>query len=204
MSKTWAPQFTKNDFQIIQEKNVYSGYCPVKEYQIKYKLFEGGWSKSLVRELVIRPQAAAVLLYDPIKDKIVLVEQLRIGALHLPDSPWILEIVAGLIDENETPTLAAHREALEESGCTIQKLIPVMQYLVTPGISDEKVHIFCGIISTPETGRCHGVVEDGEDIKMHVFDTQDVFDLLNTGQIQNAPTIIALQWLQLNLTRSFW
>lgn len=198
MTKSWVPQFTHQDVEVLDEKEVYSGYCPIKEYKLRFRLFQGGWSHTVVRERILRPSAAAVLLYDPHTDQVVMIEQIRMGALALPNSPWILEIVAGLIDLGETPETTAKRESIEEAGCTIESLIHICTYLVSAGISDEQTTVYCGLIQAPKHGGLHGLLEDGEDIKVHVLFAEEVFELLKQGKISSASAVIAVQWLALN------
>lgn len=200
MSKAWEPEFSHQDYHIIEEEKRYSGYCPVTRYSLDFKLFNGGRSHVVQRELVVRPEVAAVLLYDPTQDAVILIEQIRVGALEDPKSPWILDVVAGQIDEGENAETAAHREAMEEAGCVIESLVPICHYWVSPGISNEKTFIYCGITKARKTGEVYGLQHDGEDIKIHVLKAQDSFILLQQGKICSASAVIALQWLELNRT----
>jgi ADP-ribose pyrophosphatase len=147
---------------------------------------------------VIRAPAAAVLLYDPDTDLVILIEQFRIGAIKDPNSPWLLEIVAGVVDDEEPYEQCARREASEEAGHSIDILIHIIDYWVSAGTSNEKVSIFCGLVKANPSGTLHGVREEGEDIKIHTLPSKDAFTLVHTGKVANAPAIIALQWLELN------
>lgn len=198
MTRHWTPEFTHEGLEIISKQRVYDGYCPIDEYRFRFRSFRGGFSNIVKRELILRPKVAAVLLYDPKKDKVVMIEQIRVGAFQYKDSPWILEIVAGIVDPGETMIEAAHREANEEAGLKINKLIHVCDYLVSPGISDEETHIFCGFVDAVEGLSFHGLIDDGEDIKVHVLTSKEVFLLLKQGNITSASAVIAVQWLELN------
>lgn len=198
MGQSWEPEFGPKDYRIIAEQPLYSGYCSIKRYSLAYKLFDGGMSHSIERELISRPPAAAVLLFDPKQDALIMIEQLRVGALNDPRGPWLLEIVAGLIDAGESPEETAKREAMEEAGCEISSLKLICQYWVSPGISNEKTHVFCGITRAEKSGRGFGLIHDGEDIKVHIMPSKDVLSLLHAGKITNASTVIALQWFELN------
>jgi len=197
MIKDWVPQYTQNDLQIVKELEVYPGYLLVKQFQIKFRLFEGGMSHVVHRELLFRPPAAVVLLFDSKLDQVVMIEQIRMGAIQ-DESPWILELVAGVIDDGENPEFTAHREAEEEAGCVLLSLIPICTYLVSPGISTEKTFVYCGMVDSPSGGTFHGLAEDGEDIKVHVLKREMAYQLVTEGKITSASAIIALQWLQLN------
>lgn len=197
MSTEWAPYFTAKDFTILSERDAYSGYCAVKQFRFQFSIFAGGVSHPVEREMVCRPPAVAVLLYDPDTEKVVMIEQFRTGAME-ETSPWILEIVAGMVDPGETPESTAFRETFEETGCTLLSLTPICTFLVSPGISNEKTYIYYGRVKTPKGGDFHGLLDDGEDIKVHVFPKEVVFDLLKKGKITSASAVIAIQWLQIN------
>jgi ADP-ribose pyrophosphatase len=199
MAQSYVPELKHKDVDILQENELCNGYIPVKEYKLRYRLFEGGWSPVLTRELIMRPNAAAVLLYDPEEDKVVLIEQFRMGALDEKESPWVLDIVAGLVDEQETAEIAAFREAKEEASLSIQTLIPICRYLVSVGISNEKTNIYCGLIKIDHQAKpFHGLKEDGEDIQVHIMSVSNALHLLQEGKIMAASAVIALQWLAIN------
>lgn len=198
MHKPWVPQFTLKNVAISKEEVVFSGHCQVTQFELQFSLFEGGMSKTVPRELIYRPSAVAVLLYDPVSDKVVLVEQFRIGAIREAGSPWLLEIVAGVPDPDESVEAAVYREVTEETGCTVLSLIPICGYFTSPGISAEKIFIYCGYVKAPEIGGNHGLVEEGEDIRVCVLETEEAFKLLRDGKIVSSPAVIALQWLKIN------
>lgn len=198
MRMSWAPQFHLKDVVLLQKENVFNGYCQITQFKLQFPLFEGGLSQPVSRELMQRPPAVAVLLYDPEANKVVLVEQLRVGALQEKESPWLLEIVAGMTEPDEPVVTTACREVTEETGCTVLSLIPICAYLTSPGISSEKMILYCGKVKAPDLSEHHGLVEEGEDIKVWVFKTEEAFKLLAEGHIVSSPAIIALQWLKLN------
>lgn len=158
MSKSWVPEFNRQNVDILEDIQVFSGYCPIKRYKVRMQLFEGGWSHVVSRELLDRPPAAAVLLYDKSIDSVLLIEQFRVGALGENLGPWVLEIVAGVIDEHETAETTAYREALEEAGCEILSLIPIYSCIVSPGVSNEISHIYCGLTKLSKSGTRHGLL----------------------------------------------
>ncbi len=198
MSLSWVPRFQRADVRILKEKNAFSGYCRIKQFQLQFPLFEGGLSQPVPRELVDKPPAVAVLLYDPLADKVVLVEQFRVGALRETESPWLLEIVAGVTEPDEPVVETACREVQEETGCTVLSLIPICTYLTSPGISAEKIILYCGQVKAPDHGGNHGLRHEGEDIKVWVFKTEEAFKLLFEGHIISSPAVVALQWLKIN------
>lgn len=195
------PQFTSHDVEITKQENCFTGFFQVDRYSLKHRLFAGGWSDELHREVFVRTKAVAVLPVDLRNQKVVLVEQFRVGALAANQSPWLLEIVAGILEEGEQPEELAHRETMEEAGLRIDRLLPICEYFPSPGGSSEQLEIFCGVVDTSEAGGLYGLPHEGEDIRVHSISIADAFDLLNGGKLNNAATIIALQWLKLNLSK---
>jgi ADP-ribose pyrophosphatase len=196
--------YTADDIQILETQVLYRGHLQLLKYQLRFRLFAGGWSHTVTRELFQSRHAVGVLLFDPHRDEIVLVEEFRLGALETADdthdanSPWLLELVAGIIEDGESIQEVAHRESQEEAGCDVMDLIPMYDYWTSPGISTGKFTLFCGKIDATHAGGIFGLAAEHEDIRSHVFPKQIVYDALNTGEIKNASTIIAIQWLQLH------
>jgi ADP-ribose pyrophosphatase len=205
MKKSNAYSRSKQDVEILAEELCYQGYLQVKRYQLRHRLFVGGWSQTISREFFTRNRVAAALPYDPHLDQIVLIEQFRVGALE-QDNPWLLEIVAGVAETGETTEAMIERELKEESGMLASEMIKIYEYWVSPGASSEHLTLYCAKIAASSAGGIHGLAEEHEDILVHVMDSAEAFTLLQTGKINNAATIIALQWLQLNRDqlRSRW
>jgi ADP-ribose pyrophosphatase len=111
---------------------------------------------------------------------------------------WQLEVIAGIIDEGETPDAVARREAREEANCEILDLIPVYHYLASPGGTSETVRMYCGRVDSRGLGGIHGLPTEHEEIRVEVVPFSEAADRLADGRIGNAPTILALQWLLLN------
>jgi len=187
------------DVEIISHDIAYQGYFRIEKIKACYRVFEGGgWSNYIDREIFERGRAVAVIPYDPKLRKVVLIEQFRIGAMEDEVSPWLLEIVAGIIEPGETPEDVARREAKEEAGVNIMELIPITRYWVSPGGSTEHVDLFCGKVDASSAGGICGLDEEEEDIKVHVFDLEEAYALVQNGVINNSPAIIGIQWLMLN------
>lgn len=165
---------------------------------MRHRLFSGEWSPVLTRELFERGHAAAVLPYDPTTDQVVLTEQFRIGALQAPGGPWLLEIVAGMMETGETPEAVVRREALEEIGCAVGDLVSICDYHVSPGGTSERIHLFCGRVDAAQASGVHGVADEGEDIRVVVMSADDAIAHMQAGKIVSAAPIIALQWLMMN------
>jgi len=194
-------QFDSDDVKFEEINRRYSGFFKIDEYVFQHALFEGGVSDIVKREILERGDAVAVLPYDPVEDKIVFIEQLRIGALRTKSSPWLLEVVAGMIDKPESAERVAIREAKEEAGLEINQLIPMLSYLSSPGGTSERLYLFLGIVDSNNAGGVFGLAEEQEDIKVHVLDYEESMTLLEKGVIDNAATVICMQWLALNKSK---
>jgi ADP-ribose pyrophosphatase len=197
-------EFTRKDVEVLEQQREYDGFFKIDTLQLRHRRFAGDWSAILKREIMLRTEAVGVLLYDPHRDAIALVEQFRIGALtraEHEDSPWLLELVAGLIDSGETPEAVARREAMEEAGCKILELEPVLNYFSSPGGTNEYFYLFCGRCDLSTAGGIHGLPDEHEDIRVHVVSFDEAVQTLARGELCNAHTIIGLQWLQLNRQR---
>ncbi|OHC75871.1 MAG: ADP-ribose diphosphatase [Rhodospirillales bacterium RIFCSPLOWO2_12_FULL_58_28] len=195
-----------DDVEIIEKQTPFTGYFRVDRYRLRHRLFEGGWSGEMVREVFERGHAAAAILYDPDLDKLAFIEQFRPGAFAAflsprfgdDGSPWLIEIIAGIIEDGETPEGVARREAMEESNCEIREIIPVCRYLVSPGGSSESVFIFCGRIDAAAAGGIHGLGDEHENLRVIAATPSEAYQWLDSGKICNAMTIIALQWFRIN------
>lgn len=192
------PQFSADDVKILSKKTLYQGFFKMVKYAFKHKLFEGGWSEIVEREVFERGHAIAVLPYDPVSDEFVMIEQIRIGALPTSGSPWLLEVVAGIIDEGETPEDVCYREAKEEAGLAIQRLHKALSYLASPGGTTERLHIYIGLVDASDAKGVHGLKHESEDILVHRVPSSRAIEWISQGKIDNAATLIALQWFAMN------
>lgn len=189
---------SKDGVEVVEKKTVYSGYFRIDRYRLRYSLYEGGTSAEVAREVFERGQVAALLMVDPDRDAVVLIEQFRPGPFVAGDPPWLIETVAGIIEGDESAEEMAKREAMEEANCEVMDLFPVMRFFTSPGASTESVTLFCGRVDSSNAGGVHGLDDEGEDIRVMVVSVDDALSLLDEGRIVNAKTIIALQWLAAN------
>ena len=183
------------DVELMGREVVHDGYFRLDRYRLRHRQFAGGVGPVLTREILERGHVAAVLPVDPVRDRVVLIEQFRPGAWAAGLEPWLLECVAGVIEPGETPEELARREAHEEAGCVIADLLPIATFLTSPGATTETVRLFCGRVDSEGVGGLHGLAGEGEDIRATVMPVEDAVALLDRGGIVNAKTIIALQWL---------
>lgn len=189
--------FTPQDVDVISKETLFQGFFRMVKYRFKHKLFEGGWSEEIEREMFERGHAAAMLPYDPVRDEVVIIEQIRVGALEHAH-PWQLEIVAGVIDPNETSEQVIRREAMEEAGIEVNRIEKVSSYYPSSGGCSELLDVFVGEIDATQAKGVHGLDYEGENIKVHVMSREEAYRLVKNGQIENGASIIALQWLELN------
>lgn len=191
----------KTRLDISERRVVYDGFWRVEELRLRHGLFAGGLSEPLTRELAHRGHAVGVLPYDPGRDRVILVEQFRIGALDDPREPWLIEIIAGMVEAGETAEDVARREAHEEAGCELGELVPVSRYYSSPGGCSEHTTVFCARVDCEGIGGIHGEASEGEDIRVHVVDFEEALAMVEAGVIRAAMPIIALQWLALKRER---
>ena len=175
----------------------YAKFFAVEEYDLRHVRFDGADSGSLNRAVFISGDAATVLPYDPLRDRVMVVEQFRPGPFARGDrQPWQLEPIAGRIDPFETAEQAARREALEEAGITLQALLPIANYYPSPGAKTEFLYTFIGLADLPDTAAgMGGLLEEGEDIRAHLIGFDDLMALIESGEVANAPLILSALWL---------
>ena len=188
----------KSKFKIIDKKNLYDGFFKMNEVTLKYRKYDGNWSNNIKRELFGGAQVAAVLPYDPISKEIILIQQFRPGTISKDIDHYLDEIVAGIIDEGESPEIAAKRECLEETGCEVKKLIPIQGYFPAPGSSESFYHLFLGEVKSFKGSKIQGLENENEDIFVKCFKINEVRKKMEDGKILNGLTLIALQWFFLN------
>ncbi|XVN13621.1 NUDIX domain-containing protein [Pseudomonas corrugata] len=197
---------TPTTVDIVTRDSCYQGFYKLERVQLRHELFAGGMSREISRELFVRHDAVCVLPYDPQRDEVVLIEQFRVGAMGKTPNPWLVELVAGLIDKDEQPEEVAHREAQEEAGLDFATLWPMTKYFPSPGGSNEFVHLYLGRCDSTGAGGLHGLLEEAEDIRVKTWAFEDALQAVRDGRICNAASIIALQWLALNRdeVRGLW
>ena len=203
MSTTQNPylMFSADDVQVLSRNTVYSGFAKVEQLTIQHRLFEDhSFSQPIQRELVKRPEAAGVLLYDSKKQLFALIEQFRIGAIDDKNSAWQLEVVAGLVDEGETPAQTVVREAMEESGIQIDNPQLIFSFYPSAGACNELFHLYAADTELSHTNQIFGVMDEAENIRLHVLKFEQIQSLLTQASyLCNSPVIIALQWLSMHL-----
>ena len=190
----------KNQWRMLSSKPVYKGFNSIDLCEIEHSLYEGGDSGPVKRELIDRGNVAAVLPYDMRDDSVVLVEQFRIGAINR-QSPWLTEVIAGMVEEGESPEEMAFREAKEEAGLSLDTIFPIAHYLSSPGNTAEEVFIYGSVTDLSDAGGFHGVEGEHEDIRVIKTSADQAIELFDTGVICNALSVIAMMWFKANLEK---
>ncbi len=193
-----SAQFQRSDVEIISEKTGFNGFFKLAITRLRHKLFRGGWSNEMEREMFVKTEAAAAVLYDPVNDLIGLVEQFRAGALGSEYGPWCLEVVAGMLEPGEHPDDLITREIQEEAGLIPDVLHKITAYYSTPGACNEKIHLYCAEVDLSGAGGLYGLDSENEDIQFSVYPATDVFAAMLNSRMNNAATLIGLQWLAIN------
>jgi len=199
MANKSRTQFTHDDVRLKPIENLYDGFFKINLYQFKHALFAGGESEVIRREILERGDAVAVLPYDPVTEQVLLIEQIRIGAIKSKHTPWLLECIAGMTDGSEDYESVVKKEAFEEAGLNLTELEFMLSYLSSPGGTTERLYLYLAHadLSQMTTG-IYGLDTEGEDIKTHIMHVDEALQRLNSGEIDNAATVISLQWLALN------
>ena len=192
--------YSASDVTIESREFLFRGFIQVEKVSFRHRLFnQPDYSPVIQRELIHRPEAAGVLLYNDQQQRFALSEQFRVGALNDAESAWQLEIIAGVLDGDEAPEDCIRRESLEESGCEVQQLQHLFSFYPSAGACSEFFHLYAAEVELPKMGGIFGMPDEGENIQLHLFDYSEVGTLLRNGRLRNAPVIMALQWLAQHL-----
>jgi len=192
--------FSKTDVDIIEAGSVFGKFLKLKTFQLRHRLFDGGWSAPITREVLERGNSVGVLLYDLKTLEVIFVEQFRLGAYFANISPWLLEIPAGVIEAGELPEAVGIREVYEETGATITELQKVGSCILSPGGCSEVTHLFASVVDSTTLTGIHGLESEHENIRIVKMPISEAFKLLDSTETLNATVTITLQWLKSRLT----
>ncbi|ETX09413.1 nucleoside diphosphate pyrophosphatase [Marinomonas ushuaiensis DSM 15871] len=196
----FKPTYGQQDVELLKDECLYKGFFEMRKLTLRHKKFNGEWSNPMTREMMVRNDAVCVFLFDPVADKVLLIEQFRPAVLRR-SSPWLLELVAGMVEEGESDEDVARREASEEAGVTVKRLEYMFRFVPSPGGLVEFLRMYAGEFdsSLVDVTKIHGLDNENEDIKLHLMRSEEAIDLLKQD-IENASTIMGLQWFALNKT----
>lgn len=189
--------FDCSDVDVLETQNCYDGFFQLDRLQLKHRKFNGGWSEKIYREVVHRKNAVGILAYDPDLDAVCLIQQFRCAILGLSESPWAVELIAGLMDkEGEDEQQVVIRESREEAGLTLDYVEKINSYWLSIGGSNERMSLYVGLASLENVGGIHGVEDESEDIRALVVAREEAEKWAFESGQSNATCIIALQWLK--------
>ncbi len=193
-----TPPLPNETVELVDHAVAFQGYFRVGRYFFRHGLYQGGQSGILKREVFERGHAAAVLPYDPLRDEIVLIRQFRAGAYVAGRHPWTWEIVAGILEGDESPEQLIRREAVEEAALEIRDVIPMHAVVLSPGACSETCATYLGRVDSAKAGGVYGLESEGENILVKVLPFSEARAMLDRDEIGNAIGVIALQWLALH------
>ncbi|MBC7950252.1 MAG: NUDIX domain-containing protein [Rhodospirillaceae bacterium] len=192
-----SKRFTSDDVQVIAKDTIFKGYFQMDRYRLRHRTFAGAWTAEITREIFERGHAVVVILYDPLRDEVAMIEQFRTGALAADQYPWLVECVAGIIEKGESPEQVARRETVEEAGTEATDVFEIGTYIITPGGSSETVVLFCARIDATQIGGLHGLEHEGEDIRVFTLPLAEAYSMVKDGRINNSMAVISIQYLML-------
>ena len=187
-----------DDLHVTARDLPYARFFAVEEWRVGWRQFDGSMNAPVDRAVFVSCDAVTVLPYDPVRDRVLLIEQFRAGPMARGDAAaWQLEAIAGRIDAGETPEEAARREAIEEAGLTLGPLLPAAAYYPSPGILTEYLYSYVGLADLPDgIAGVFGQEDEAEDIRGHLIPFDRMMDLVASGEIANSPLILTALWLQ--------
>lgn len=190
----------RKDVHLIEARNRYAGFFTVEELDLTFRRFDGAMSEPVNRAVFVGVDCSIVLPYDPVRDRVLVVEQFRAGAYLRGDpNPWTVEPIAGRIDPGESPEDAARRETVEEAGVALHDLRCVSAAYPSPGTTTEHFFLYVGLCDLPDGAAGLGGLEsEAEDIRSYVMDWADFDRRLNAGDFRLLPLLVAGHWLARN------
>lgn len=188
---------TRSDVLTVQSAQPYTDYFAVEQQVLRFRQFDGQMGPEVTLASFKATDAALVLPYDPVRDRVMMVEQFRMGPYVRGDRvPWQLEPIAGRVDAGETPDQTARREAQEEAGLDLHDLRLIMRGYPSPGCMNEYYHIYLGLADLPdEIAGVGGLESETENIRSHLFSFDQAMDMFDQGKLRVVPLVNALLWL---------
>ncbi len=185
------------DFPILKARPPHGKFFRFQNIDVSHRTFASGQSVPHEREGFIGIDAAIVLPYDAARDRVLFVEQARLGPrLRHDPNPWMLEPVAGIIDAREAPEQAALRECREEAALDVKVLEPAGSFYVSPGASTDYFYTYVGLCDLPQTDPyLGGLPDEGEDLRLHPMSFDDAMTLADSGEIATGPALYLLYWV---------
>jgi len=183
--------------EILSRETVFKNFFRIIQARLRFEKYDGTMSHEVTRLVFERGDSVAALVHDADADTLTFTEQFRYPTVASGPG-WIIEIPAGSVEEDEEPADTMRRELEEEIGCRVESITPIHAFYVSPGGSSERIHLYYAIV-TPESyvSEGGGLASEHENIRIVTLPVKDAFAQMWAGQIQDAKTLIALQWLHL-------
>lgn len=193
--------FNRSDAAILERTIAYKDYARVERLTLSHRLFAGGQSPEITRELFISGDAVMVVPFDVTNQSVLLIEQFRVAPLHNGEHPWMFEGIAGRIDTDQAPDAVARREAVEEAGCDLGVMEEIGGFYQSPGIFAEHITYYCASADLSAAGGLYGLEAEDEDIRAVVVPLDEALAAVDSNRIVSAPTALALLWIARNRAR---
>ncbi len=191
----------KRSVEVVKREPLYQGFFSAERLQLRHELFQGGMSPVISREVMFKRAAAGVLPYDPNTEEVCLIEQFRIGAYAAGQEGWLLEIIAGYLENDENGEMMVRREAMEEAGLVLGRVEHVVDVLLSPASCSEQFSLYLAEADLRTAGGIHGLASEGENIRVEVMSLDQAWQAACNQRIGNAPALLALQSLMLQRDR---
>jgi ADP-ribose pyrophosphatase len=180
---------------VYSKNRVFNGFFKIDEVEVSFERFDGQMSRRLTRLCFERGDSVAAVIYNRDSQRAIFVNQFKYPTYEKGPG-WIMETLAGIIEPGETPESAVRREVLEEAGYQVDHLEPIATFYVSPGGSSERIVLYyVEVSSNGKRGEGGGVPSEGEDIETVEFSIEELAGLLTSGGVQDAKTIVGIQWL---------
>ena len=184
--------------EILAIDQPYAGFFALEEWRLRHSRHDGGMSGPILRAGLVSGDAVVVLPWDPVRDEVLLIEQFRMApAMRGDPQAWLVETIAGRIDAGETPEAAARREAAEEAGLAIGRLIPAIHHYPSPGALAEFLYLYVAATDLSQAaGGLHGLAAEAEDIRSLIVPRAELTRMAMAGAIRNGPLALLALWLE--------
>jgi ADP-ribose pyrophosphatase len=183
--------------EVLSHETIFKNFFRIDQARLRFEKYDGTMSEEVTRLVFERGDSVAALVHDPEADTLTFTEQFRYPTVAKGPG-WIMEIPAGSVEEGEEPADTMRRELEEEIGCRVETLTPVHSFYVSPGGTSERIHLFYALVTPAHyVSEGGGLASEHENIRVLTLPVDEVLRQLWAGQIHDAKTLIALQWLHL-------